>query len=316
MSNDQAASARFRADVIAGLDQRPRSIPSKYLYDARGSMLFAELHKVPEYYVTRADLALHERHLPEIAERIGPDAHIIEFGSGAGIKTRKLLAALTRPRAYTPIEISASALSDSARTLENSFPELEIRPIQADYTRSIDAAALTLDPPAQRRIVYFPGSTIGNFLRAEAIAFLARMRRMAGPNGAILIGVDLLKPVERLLAAYDDAQGVTAEFNLNLLNRLQTELSAQVDQNAFAHEARFNARENRIEMHLVARQPTTIILGDRHFNFAAGESIHTENSHKYSPESFAELAELAGLRSERLWFDPDKQFSMHWLKAG
>jgi len=305
----------FRADVIAGLSAEPRSIPCKYLYDARGSGLFERICETPEYYVTRADLALHEACTDEMASMIGPDAHIIELGAGAGIKTRHFLASLASPRAYTPIEISAAALTRSTRNLEATFPGLEIRPIRADYTRPIENNNLALDPPAKRRIVYFPGSTISNFEHDEAIGFLQRLGRIAGPEGATLIGVDLIKPAERLIAAYDDAAGITAAFNSNLLERLRRELDATIDTEAFVHEARWNETLQRIEMHLVARYPTTIVIGEHEFAFANNESIHTESSHKYSVDSFRNLAERAGLRSEKVWFDPDGLFSMHWLSA-
>lgn len=307
---------RFAREAVAGLGTRPRSLPCKYLYDARGSELFESICRTPEYYVTRADLALHDAHLPEIASLIGADAHVIEFGSGAGVKTRRLLASLNTPRAYTPIEISAAALTQSTRALSADFPDIEIVPVQADYTRPIDDAALRLDPPAERRIVYFPGSTISNFEHAEAAVFLERMGRMAGPDGAVLIGVDLLKDRATLLAAYDDAEGVTAAFNLNLLERMQRELDAGLDPDAFDHQARYNDELARIEMHLVARRPTKIAIGKHEFALERGESIHTESSHKYSIESFRELASRAGLRSDRTWLDPDGLFSMHWLSDG
>ncbi|NBB92385.1 MAG: L-histidine N(alpha)-methyltransferase [Gammaproteobacteria bacterium] len=305
----------LREEVLAGLSRRPRAIHCKYLYDARGSELFERICRTPEYYVTRADLALHESHTPEFSRMIGPQAHVIELGSGAGIKTHRLLASLEAPRAYTPIEISAAALARSARELESAFPEIEIRPLQADYTRPIDSDALTLDPPARRRIVYFPGSTISNFDHDEARDFLARLGRMAGAKGAILIGVDLVKPVDRLLAAYDDAEGVTAAFNRNLLERLLRELGAEVEIDAFAHEARYDEALERIEMHLVARRPTRIVVDGETFEFDNGDSIHTESSHKYSVASFNALAEQAGLKSQKVWFDPDGLFSMHWLVA-
>jgi len=245
---------------------------------------------------------------------IGPQAHVIELGSGAGVKTRKLLAGLENPRAYTPIEISAAALSASARELESAFPEIEIRPLRADYTQPIRSEDLILDPPARRRVVYFPGSTISNFDHDAAATFLERMGNMAGPHGAILIGVDLLKPAARLIRAYDDSEGITAAFNRNLLERLQRELSADIDADAFDHEARFNADLNRIEMHLVAQRPTVITVAGQRFEFARGDSIHTESSHKYSVPDFKALAERAGLKPVKVWKDPDKLFSMHWLE--
>lgn len=313
--NDVSQIERFRKDVLSGLSADPPSIPCKYLYDAKGSELFERICRTPEYYVTRSDLAVHEKYIGEIASMIGPRAHVIELGSGAGIKTRQLLASLEAPRAYTPIEISAAALAQSTRDLAAAFPDIEIRPIQADYTQLIATEGLVLDPPARCRVVYFPGSTISNFEHDEAIRFLGRLRRIADGAGAILIGVDLVKPVERLLAAYDDEAGITAAFNRNLLERMRRELGADIDTSAFAHEARYDQSLERIEMHLVARHATTITIDDQTFEFQAGESIHTENSHKYSVASFKSLVNRAGLRSEKVWFDPDELFSMHWLVA-
>jgi L-histidine Nalpha-methyltransferase len=310
----EKAREMFLRDVIAGLSGTPRSLPCKYLYDARGSALFEAICETDEYYVTRADLALHEAHIGQISDMIGPQAHIIELGSGAGIKTRKLLAGLERPQAYTPIEISKSALVASCRDLRSAFPEIEIRPLQADYMQPIDGQKLNLEPPSRRRVVYFPGSTISNFTHEQAIDFLQRMANMAGANGAILIGVDLLKPERQLLKAYDDDDGITAAFNLNLLTRLKSELGARLDTDAFVHQARFNPEFNRIEMHLVATRPTRIDVDDACFKFAPGQSIHTENSHKYSVRDFRTLAKRAGLESVRVWKDPDGLFSMHWLE--
>lgn len=303
----------FLNDALSGLSQTPPSLPCKYLYDARGSELFEAICATRDYYVTRADLALHDAHLDEISDLIGPGAHIIEFGSGAGVKTRHLLQALDNPRAYTPIEISAAALQASATALKQRFPELEIGTVRADYTLPIDDQELALDPPARRRVIYFPGSTISNFEHQEARAFLARLSRIIGSDGGVLIGVDLLKPEQQLIRAYDDADGVTAAFNLNLLHRMIRELDAEIDVDAFEHAARFNPDKGRIEMHLVARRDTAIGLGGQRFALAEGESIHTENSHKYSIDGFRALAESAGLRSERVWTDPDGLFSMHWL---
>ena len=307
--------ASFLADVLDGLSAQPRTLPCKYLYDARGSALFEAICQTEDYYVTRADLALHEQHIGEFSAIIGANAHIIEFGSGAGIKTRKLLAGLDQPRAYTPIEISAAALAESARELESAFPEIEICPLRADYTQPIESDSLRLDPPASRRVVYFPGSTISNFDHDEARVFLERMRNIAGPDGGILIGVDLLKPAERLLKAYDDDDGITARFNLNLLQRLIEELDAEIEPDHFVHEARFNPEFKRIEMHLTATRPTRISLHGQHFDFSTGESIHTENSHKYSVRDFRTLAARAGLESARVWKDPQGLFSMHWLQS-
>lgn len=306
---------QFRADALAGLAARPRAIPCKYLYDERGSALFEGICETGDYYVTRADLALHEAHLDEIEAAIGPDAHIIEFGSGAGIKIRKILGASDHLRAYTPIEISGEALAQSVAALEEQFPGMEIRPLQADYTQDIPAEKFRLDPPARRRVIYFPGSTISNFTHDEAHAFITRMARIAGPGGGALIGVDLIKAPERLERAYDDAEGVTAAFNRNLLARLENDLGAALEADAFEHRAVYDAERERIEMHLVAARDTAIELDGRRFDFAAGDSIHTENSHKYSIEGFRALVEGTGFRPVDVWTDPDGLFSMHYLEA-
>lgn len=306
---------QFRADALAGLAARPRAIPCKYLYDERGSALFEGICETGDYYVTRADLALHEAHLDEIEAAIGPDAHIIEFGSGAGIKIRKILGASDHLRAYTPIEISGEALAQSVAALEEQFPDMEIRPLQADYTQDIPAEKFRLEPPARRRVIYFPGSTISNFTHAEAHAFITRMARIAGPGGGALIGVDLIKAPERLERAYDDAEGVTAAFNRNLLARLENDLGAVLEADAFEHRAVYDERRERIEMHLVAARDTAIELDGRRFDFAAGDSIHTENSHKYSIDGFRALVQGTGFRPVDVWTDPDGLFSMHYLEA-
>lgn len=315
-SDDEAAVSgnSFLQDVLHGLSQTQPEIPCKYLYDELGSELFEAIGRTDEYYVTRADLALHRTHLQAIADCIGEQAHIIEFGSGAGIKIRLILNAARNPRAYTPIEISLEALQSSVETLQRDFPTLEIEPVNADYTRDIPDEILDLQPPAKRRIVYFPGSTISNFSGAQAEAFLGRMQRMIGPTGGLLIGVDLIKSESILEAAYDDAAGVTAAFNLNLLTRIQNELGARLQPDDFRHEARYNRDCQRIEMHLVALRDTRIEVAGRHFDFQAGQSIHTENSHKYSIDSFSRLAHAADLSIVQTWTDPQGLFSMHYLE--
>lgn len=304
---------RFEQDVIEGLSARMPWLPCKYLYDARGSELFEKICETDDYYVTRADLEIHTDKINEIASLIGKDAHVIELGSGAGIKTQLLLEALHKPRAYTPIEISKTALDDSVSQLKHRFPQLDILPVQADYTQQIDSAHLRLEPAARRRVIYFPGSTIGNFTHSEALEFLMRMGRMAGTGGLVLVGVDLIKPISRLIQAYDDDQGITADFNKNLLIRMQDELDAEVDLDAFSHEARFNTELSRIEMHLVATKATKIQIANRTFEFSKGESIHTESSHKYSVAGFQSMAKKAGLTPIQFWLDDQARFSMHCL---
>ena len=320
MSNSSAAAActspkdLFLHDVLTGLSKTQAEIPCKYLYDERGSALFEQIGKTDEYYVTRADLALHHAHVQAIADCMGEQAHIIEFGSGAGIKIQLILSAARQPRAYTPIEISAEALQVSVAALQQRFPTLDIRPVNADYTRDIPDEILELEPPAKRRVVYFPGSTISNFSHTQAHEFLDRMRRMIGPEGGILIGVDLIKAEAVLEAAYDDRAGVTAAFNLNLLKRLQNDLGATLNMDDFRHEARYNQDKERIEMHLVAVRDAKIRLNGTSFQFSAGQSIHTENSHKYSISGFSQLAELAELKVIQTWTDPEQLFSMHYLE--
>ena len=311
---NQQEKLYFADDVIAGLSASHRSIPCKYLYDERGSALFEGICDTEDYYVTRADIALHEAHRGEIAEAIGPNTHIIELGSGAGIKIRIILED-SHPRAYTPIEISGEALAQSVTELSKQFPALDIRPLQADYTKPIPDEALTLDPPARHRVVYFPGSTISNFTHTEAHEFLTRMARIAGPGGGVLIGVDLVKSADRLKRAYDDSEGVTAAFNTNLLRRLETDLGAKLERDAFEHRAIYNDDRQRIEMHLVATRPTSIELDERRFEFTAGDSIHTENSHKYSIEGFRKLVRGTGLHPVTTWTDPEGLFSMHYLET-
>mgnify|MGYP006272735333 CR=1 FL=1 len=312
---DREETDQFRSDVLTGLSAGQKFLPCKYLYDERGSELFESICDTDDYYVTRADLALHEAHLDEIEAAIGPDAHIIEFGSGAGIKIRKILGHADHLRAYTPIEISGEALAQSVAALAEEFPEMEIRPLEADYTRDIPAEHFQLDPPARRRVIYFPGSTISNFTHEEARAFISRMARIVGSGGGALIGVDLVKPTERLKRAYNDSEGVTAAFNKNLLTRLQNELGASLDESAFEHEARYDDDESRIEMHLVAKRDTAIELDGRRFDLNAGETIHTENSHKYSIEGFRALLAGTGLHPVDCWTDPDGLISMHYLET-
>jgi len=307
--------AGFAADLKHALQAEQPAIPCKYLYDDRGSALFEAICETEDYYVTRADLALHDAHLDRIAAAIGPEAHIIELGSGAGIKIRSILQTVERPRAYTAIEISAEALEQSVEALREQFPQLEIHGLQADYTRDIPDPAFRLDPPARRRAVYFPGSTISNFTPEEARPFLKRMRNMAGPGGAVLIGVDLVKPRERLEQAYDDRDGVTAAFNLNLLDRMAADLGASLKRDDWRHRALFNNGEQRVEMYLEARRATAIEFEGLRREFQAGERIHTENSHKYSIESFGSLLEGTGLTLVETWTDPDELFSMHHLEA-
>ncbi|MDH5590593.1 MAG: L-histidine N(alpha)-methyltransferase [Gemmatimonadota bacterium] len=299
-------------DVIEGLSRTPKMIPPKYFYDEKGSRLFDEITRLDEYYLTRAETALMEEHAREIAGEIGPGALIIEPGSGSSAKTRILLDALIDPVGYVPVDISGAYLEQVAAGLRLEYPAVPILPLAADFTEPLDALPEPPRPPT-RRIVYFPGSTIGNFTELEAERLLTRMRRMAGAGGGVLVGFDLLKSVEVLLPAYDDAAGVTARFNLNLLARLNAELGADFDLCAFRHQAPFNEAASRMEMHLVSVRSQEVRVGGRTFAFGEGERLVTEYSYKYAPEAFAALAASAGLAARRSWTDAGGLFCVQLL---
>jgi dimethylhistidine N-methyltransferase len=309
-----AATSRFREDVVAGLSRPQKAIAPKYFYDARGSRLFEAICRLREYYPTRSELALTRRHLGDIARfaaaRGGATA-LIEYGSGEGRKSRLLIEAL-RPAVYVPVDISDVALRRAAARLRRSFAWLEILPVHGDFSRPL---RFPLARQRGRRVVYFPGSTIGNLTPDEALAFLRKSRRQVGAGGAMLVGVDLKKDTALLHAAYNDARGVTAAFNLNLLARINRELGADFRRRRFRHYAYYNAILGRIEMHLVSLARQSVTIGRSRFRFAAGESIHTENSYKYSVEGFRALARRAGFSGAKVWLDPKGLFSLHGLVA-
>ncbi|HET7301363.1 MAG TPA: L-histidine N(alpha)-methyltransferase [Oleiagrimonas sp.] len=301
----------MRAEVWAGLTRRPRRLPSKYFYDARGSALFEAICEQPEYYLTRAELALMREHVRDIAAALGPDVLLLEYGSGSGIKTRMLLEHLVNPVAYVPVEISRSALGASVERLGARFPEVEMLPVCADFTRP-----LIMPRPTRRQrrsVIYFPGSTIGNFDSHDATILLRHMHAEMGAGGAALIGVDLVKDPAVIEAAYNDAAGVTAEFTLNMLANFNRELGADFDLDAFAHHAHYNPMAERIETSIVSRRSQDVHVAGRSFHFEADESIQVEYSCKYSLASFAHLAARAGLRVQRVWRDPDHRFSLQLL---
>jgi len=301
----------MRAEVWAGLIRRPRRLPSKYFYDARGSALFETICEQPEYYLTRAELALMREHVHDIAAALGPDVLLLEYGSGSGIKTRMLLEHLVSPVAYVPVEISRSALKASVERLGARFPDIEMLPVCADFTRP-----LILPRPARqqrRSVIYFPGSTIGNFDSHDAAILLRHMHAEMGADGAALVGVDLVKEPAVIEAAYNDAAGVTAEFTLNMLANFNRELDADFDLGAFAHHAHYNPMAERIETSIVSCRSQDVHVAGRIFHFEAGESIQVEYSCKYSLASFARLAARAGLRVQQAWQDPDHQFSLQLL---
>ena len=299
--------ARFRDDVVAGLSAPQKALPPKYFYDAAGSRLFARICRLPEYYLTRAELALTRRQLPAIARFAGHGCQLIEYGSGEGIKSRLLIRAL-RPAAYVPIDISQDALDASAQRLAREFPRLKIRPVLGDFSRPLHLPVRR----AAGSVVYFPGSTIGNLTVEEAHGFLAMSRGIAA---RMLVGVDLKKDPAVLHAAYNDSRGVTAAFNLNVLARINRELGADFDLRQWRHYAFYNPAAGRIEMHLVALQAQRVRMGNHRWQFRAGETIHTENSYKYSRDGFAELAARAGFAATRVWTDRRGLFALYGLSA-
>lgn len=305
------AAGSFLEDVLSGLSRPQKTLSPKYFYDARGCELFDAICGLPEYYPTRTEMAMMQRYAPEMAEHLGPDCILIEYGSGTSRKTHVLIAAL-EPVAYVPIDIAGEQLRVSAVRLAEAFPQLKIVAVRADYSQTLRLPEID-GMPARRRVIYFPGSTIGNFTVPEAQAFLQNARALAGAAGAMLVGVDLKKDHALLHAAYNDAQGVTAEFNLNLLARINRELGADFDLAAFRHHAFYNAGAGRIEMHLVSLKAQRAALGGRSFDFRPGETIHTENSYKYSIEEFQQLARSAGFEPAACWTDPQQLFAVHYL---
>jgi len=305
-----APSPQTLADaVLEGFAHRPRGLPPKFFYDERGSRLFDAICELPEYYPTRTEMGILESCAGEIAALVGDGCTLIEPGSGATRKIRLLLEVL-RPRHFVGVDISREFLHESVQRLAHDYPWLAAHAVCADFTDEIDLPELA---DAGRRLLFFPGSTIGNFHPREALAQLQRWRRLVQPDGGLLIGVDLKKDPRILHAAYNDSQGVTAAFNLNLLERIRTELGATLDVDGFAHRAFYNAGLGRIEMHLVSRRPQTIYVHGHRFVFRAGETIHTENSYKYSIEQFRTLARQAGLQPLRVWCDAEQLFSVHYL---
>lgn len=298
----------LRADVIEGLSQPRKVLPSRWLYDDRGSQLFEEITGLDEYYPTRTETAILRSKADDIAAFCGEQVTLLEYGAGAGIKTEILLEALREPLLYVPIDISGDFLSHSARRIEDRFPALAVQPVVADFTTDFDLPA---DLPSDgTRCGFFPGSTIGNLDSADTDAFLRRMRRHAGPGGRAVVGIDLKKDLAILLAAYDDREGVTAAFNLNLLVRINRELEADFPVDRFVHEARWNDDASAVEMHLKSLDDRTVSIDGRRFDFAAGETIHSESSRKYSLDGFAAIAAASGWRFDAVWTDTGKRFAV------
>ena len=302
----------FAAAVVDGLSQTHKSLPCRYFYDARGSELFEEITELDEYYPTRTELAILREHAGELAQRVAPGSVLVEFGSGSSRKTEILLDAIPDLGAYVAIDVSETALEGARERLAARYPALRVITRVGDFRMKLD---LPEDLAQAPRLGFFPGSTIGNLVREEAVALMRDMAVSLGSQARLVIGADLRKDVARLLAAYDDARGVTAAFNLNLLTRINRELGADFDLSGFAHEAHFDSDESRIEMRLVSlRAQEAHVLG-RCFSFGARERIHTENSHKYTVEDFLALARRAGWSPFALWRDPAHLFSVHELIA-
>ena len=308
----QPGPERITADVVAGLSASPRRLPSKYFYDARGSELFERITRQPEYYLTRVEIALLESRMAEIAAAAGSQVHVVEYGSGSGRKTESLLAGIDDPVAYTPIEISRAALLHSVARLEGRFPGIEMLPVCADFTRPVALPRPAREP--RRRLAFFPGSTLGNFEREEAVRLLAAMHDTVGEGGLALVGIDLDKDPALIEAAYNDAAGVTAEFTLNLLARLNREIGSDFDLGQFRHRATYSQERRRIETFLVSQRAQEVRVDGRTFHFDAGEAMQVETSHKYTDADFASMAAAAGWQPAEAWNDPDDWFGLRLLR--
>ena len=305
------ADPAFRDDVLAGLAAPVRAIPARWFYDRRGSELFEAITRLPEYYLTRTETALLERRCPDVARIAGPGQAIVEFGSGASVKTRILLAAAA-PSAYVPIDISGDFLRDAAASIGEDFPGLPVYPIEADFTRPIQLPEALGALP---KLGFFPGSTIGNMIPATGVDLLRAMRRTLGTGAWLFIGFDRIKDPAELLRAYDDEAAVTAEFNLNLLERINRELGGDIPVEAFRHRADWNDRLGRIEMHLQATRDVGFEIAGRHFAMASGETIHTENSHKYGERDARLLLLAGGWTPVEEWTDDEARFALVLARA-
>jgi len=308
----EAALHTMLEDVVDGLSQRQKTLPSKYFYDERGSRLFDDICDLDEYYVTRTESSVMQDRIGEIASVIGSDALLVEYGSGSSLKTRLLLRNLIRPAGYVPIDISGDYLSQVGLSLQAEFPQIEVMPVVADFTKFF--AIPSSETPESRRVIYFPGSTIGNFQRSDARSLLAGMADNAGVDGGVLVGVDLDKDRDVLRAAYNDSKGVTAEFNLNVLRRINGELGGGFNLDHFRHEATFNDDLSCIEMHLVSTRHQTVNVCKYSFKFEENESILTEYSHKYTVDSFTQMSSEVGLAVKNVWTDANDMFAVMYLE--
>ena len=326
MSSNKLASVEFHdfspelgdflEDVKTGLSREPKSIAPKYFYNQRGSELFDEICQTPEYYPTRTEIKILQTHARAIADLIGPDCILVELGSGASEKVRLLFDAL-EPASYIGVDISREFLLSSTRRLAKDYPWLEVHAVCADFSHKLKLPGRCSSQQLidQKLVAFYPGSSIGNFQPEEALKFLAQIARAVGKGGKLLIGVDVKKERHIMDAAYNDAEGYTAEFNLNLLKRMQQELGANIDIDAFSHRAFYNSEAGRVEMHLLSKIKQCIDIDGSQFNFESGESIHTESSYKYEIQEFTNLVHKAGFSSEKVWTDENRLFSVHLLSA-
>ena len=316
--DDEYDNQAFLSDVLNGLKSTPKKLPCKYFYDEVGSDLFEQICQLDEYYITRTELKILATHGDDIAKHIEPGVTVIEPGAGSGKKAKLLLSALDSPSTFVPLEISGDALDGSADVVRQSFPGIAVKPMLGDFTDSVDMRKLhQADEGNGHRLVFFPGSTIGNFPIQEACSILENLRLLAGDSGQVLIGVDMIKDRQRLVRAYDDVQGVTARFNKNILVRINKEFSSNFNvETGFEHQAVYNEEANRIEMHLVSTTEQSVSILGEAVSFAADETIHTESSHKYSVNSFLSLANQAGLELKDSWRDANQDFSIFLLQSG
>lgn len=305
------SESNFASDIVEGLGQKPATIPPKYFYDALGSKLFDQITQLEEYYPTRTEISILKKHADDIAQEIGTGSILVEPGGGSCTKVHILLDGL-KPKAYVPMDISSQHLKAASENLAQQYPHLEIHAVCTDFTRQMRVPA---SAPEGTRVVFFPGSSIGNFTPTEAHAFLNSIAQLVGDKGYFLIGVDLKKDNTILQAAYDDTLGITAKFNLNVLNRINHELEANFELEQWRHKAFYNEELGRIEMHLISCCNQSVTIAGQRFHFVTDESIHTENSYKYSVDEFISLAAKSGFTSQNVWLDEQSLFSVHLFKA-
>ena len=310
LTEQEHSAAAELEEILEGLSRPQKALSPKFFYDSRGSILFDAICELPEYYLTRTELSIMQMHIDEIVGLVGPQASLIEFGSGSSQKTRMLLEKLDRLAAYVPVDISRDHLLSAAESLAADFPTVEVWPVLADFTQPFELPNPSVMP--LRNIVYFPGSTIGNFSPKKAHSLLQVMHVEAGKDGALLIGVDLQKDTAIIERAYNDEAGVTAEFNLNMLSRINQEFGANFNLNLFGHSAIYNEKYDRVELNLISECEQIVRIGGQSIHFDKGEALLTEHSHKYTLEQFCGMADSAGFDVHKVWTDPEQLFSIQY----